>query len=342
MMALVKTAKGEGHLELREVPKPRVKTGHVLIKPEAVGICGSDLARYTGKLVDYEPPVVLGHEFSGTIAEVGESVTQLSPGDKIVCETHGTFCGSCYFCMTGQHALCSARKGIGYGVDGAYAEYVLARAEMAHLMPSSLEFEEAALTDTLTVALHAVADRARLEPGNIVVIFGMGPVGLLALQVAKLYGPRKVIAVDLSENVRLKMARDLGADYTIAAGSQDVIGAIHGQTGGKGADVCIDTAGSRDALEVALHVTRPSGQVVVVGTHAKPEEIDVERMVTKQLAMIGSWSHTWMNCETALQLLAARKVSTRILITHTFPLTEWKKAFEILLNLQGVKAILKP
>jgi L-iditol 2-dehydrogenase len=342
MMALVKTAKGEGHLELREVPKPSVRTGHVLIRPEAVGICGSDLARYTGKLVDYEPPVVLGHEFSGTIAEVGENVTQLSPGDRIVCETHGTFCGSCYFCMTGQHALCSARKGIGYGVDGAYAEYVLARAEMAHLMPSSLEFEEAALTDTLTVALHAVADRARLEPGNIVVIFGMGPVGLLALQVAKLYGPSKVIAVDLSENVRLKMARDLGADHTIAAGSQDVIGAIHEQTDGKGADVCIDTAGSRDALDVALHVTKPSGQVVVVGTHGKPEEIDVERMVTKQLAMIGSWSHTWMNCETALQLLAARKVSTRILITHTFPLKEWKKAFEILLNLQGVKAILKP
>ena len=193
MMALVKTAKGEGHLELREVPKPSVKTGHVLIKPEAVGICGSDIARYIGKLVDYEPPRILGHEFSGTIAEVGDNVTQLNPGDRIVCETHGTYCGSCYFCMTGQHALCSARKGIGYGVDGAYAQYVLAPAEMAHPMPESLEFEEAALTDTLTVALHAVADRVRLEPGNTIVVFGMGPVGLLALQVARLYGPAKLL-----------------------------------------------------------------------------------------------------------------------------------------------------
>ncbi len=342
MMALVKMAKGEGHLELREVPKPCVKTGHVLIKPEAVGICGSDVARYTGKLVDYEPPRILGHEFSGTIAEVGDNVTQLNPGDRIVCETHGAYCGSCYFCMTGQHALCSARKGIGYGVDGAYAQYVLARAEMAHPMPESLEFEEAALTDTLTVALHAVADRARLEPGNTIVVFGMGPVGLLALQVARLYGPSKIIAVDISENVRLKMARELGADHAIAAGSQDTMSAIQDYTGGKGVDVCIDTAGSHAALEVALKVTRPSGQVVVVGTHAKAEETDIERIVTKQLAMIGSWSHTWMNCETALRLLAARKVSTRTLITHSLPLTEWKKAFEILLNLEGVKAILRP
>jgi L-iditol 2-dehydrogenase len=121
-----------------------------------------------------------------------------------------------------------------------------------------------------------------------------------------------------------------------------VISKTHEHTSGKGVDVCIDTAGSRAALEAAIKVTRASGQVVVVGTHAKPEEIDVEQIVTRQLSMIGSWSHTWTNCENALQLLATRKVSTRVLITHSFPLTEWKKAFEILLNLQGVKAVLKP
>jgi len=342
MRALVKTAKGEGKLELREVPGPSVKPRHVVIKPGAVGICGSDIARYTGKLVDYEPPRILGHEFSGTIAEVGQGVTQFNPGDKVVCETHGTYCGSCYFCMTGQHALCSARKGIGYGVDGAYAEYVLAPAEMVHSMPEPLAFDEAAITDTLTVALHAVADRARLEPGDTVAIFGMGPVGLLALQVAKLYSPGKIIAVDLSENIRLRMARDLGADHTIAASSEDVASRILEETNAKGVDTCIETAGSRAALEAALRVTRASGQVVVVGTHAKPEEMDVERIVTRQLSLIGSWSHTWMNCETALKLMAAGKVSTKILITHTLPLTKWKNAFDILINLQGIKVILRP
>lgn len=341
MRALVKTAKGEGGIEVRDVAKPRVRPGHVLIKPEAVGICGSDLARYAGKLVDYEPPVILGHEFSGSIVETGENVIQFTPGDKVVCETHGTFCGSCYFCRTGQHALCSARKGFGYGVDGAFTEYVVASSEIVHLMPSSLSFDECAATEPLCVALHAVTDRVRLRPGDTVAIFGMGPVGLLALQAARLYGPSKITAVDLSESIRLKMARDFGADQIIASKDEDVTSRILDYTGGEGVDVCIDTAGSNAALRTALKVTKKSGQVLVVGTHAKPEEIGVGEIVTRQLAMTGSWSHTWATWENALRLLAAGKVSTKALITHSYPLGEWRKAFEILLKLQGVKAILK-
>ena len=110
MIGLVKTAKGEGAIELREVARPTVRPGHVLIRPEAVGVCSSDLLRYTGKLVVYEPPVILGHEFCGTVVEVGDNVTRSSLGDRVVCETHGTFCGSCYFCMTGQHAFAQLGK----------------------------------------------------------------------------------------------------------------------------------------------------------------------------------------------------------------------------------------
>ena len=124
--------------------------------------------------------------------------------------------------MTGQHALCSARKGFGYGVDGAFTEYVLARPESAHFMPSRLSFDECAATEPLCVAIHAVTDRVRLKPGDTIAIFGMGPVGLLALQAAKLYAPSKIIAIDLTENIRLKMAGDLGATHTVAGDKEEV------------------------------------------------------------------------------------------------------------------------
>jgi alcohol dehydrogenase/L-iditol 2-dehydrogenase len=341
LIGLVKTAIGEGGIELREVPKPRVRPGHVLIEPEAVGVCGSDLARYTGKLLDYEPPVILGHEFCGTIAEVGENVTRFTTGDRVVCETHGTFCGTCYFCMTGQHALCSARKGFGYGVDGAFTEYVLARPEIVHLMPSRLSFDECAATEPLCVAIHAVTDRVRLKPGDTIAIFGMGPVGLLALQAAKLYAPSKIIAIDLTENIRLKMAADLGANHTVACDKEEVTSKIFDYAGREGVDASIDAAGSTAALRAALKVTRKSGQILVIGQHPKLEEIAVGEIVMRQLSMSGSWSHTWANWETALKLLEEGKVSTKPLITHTYPLTDWKKAFETLLNLEAVKAVLK-
>jgi L-iditol 2-dehydrogenase len=342
MMALVKTTKGAGGMELREVPVPRVKQDHVLIKPEAVGICGSDLARYTGKLVDYQPPIILGHEFSGTIVEVGNNVKNLKKGDRVVSETHGIFCGTCHYCVIGQHALCASRKGLGYGIDGAYTERVLVPSEVVHKMPPSLSFEECAVTDTLCAPLHGLVDRIRLEPGDSIAIFGMGAIGLLALQVAKLYGPHRIIAIDVLEGIRLKMARELGADYTVAANTEEVVGRIRECTGGEGVDVCVDAAGSNTALNAALKVTKPSGQILVIGTHAKPEEIDVGQVVTRQLALIGSWSHTWDTWERALRLLAAKKISTKVLITHSFQLDDWKEAFDILLNLQGVKAILKP
>jgi alcohol dehydrogenase/L-iditol 2-dehydrogenase len=341
MIGLVKTTKGKGGIELRDVPTPHARSGRVLIKPEACGVCGSDLERYAGRLVDYEPPVILGHEFSGTVAEAGENVTRFSPGDRVVCETHAVFCGHCYFCMTGQHALCPERKGFGYGVDGAFTEYVVASPEVVHFMPSQLSFEECAVTEPLCVAIHAVADRLRLKLGDTIAIFGMGPVGLLTLQAAKLYGASKIVAIEISENIRLKLAMDLGASRTIASHGREVTSDIFDYVGREGVDVSIDASGSNAALRNALNVTKRSGQILVIGQHPKPEEIAVGEIVTRQLSLIGSFSHTWATWETALKLLSEGKVSTKPLITNTYPLAEWRQAFETLLNLQGVKAVLK-
>jgi len=128
----------------------------------------------------------------------------------------------------------------------------------------------------------------------------------------------------------------------VAANTGEVVDRIRECTGEEGVDVCVDAAGSNAALNEALKVTKPCGQILVIGTHAKPEEIDVGQVVTRQLALVGSWSHTWDTWERALRLLAAKKVSTKVLITHSFQLAAWKEAFEILLSLQGMKAVLKP
>ena len=341
MIGLVKTTKGKDGMELRDVSRPQVSPGRVLIKPVAGGVCGSDIERYVGRLIDYEPPVILGHEFSGTVAEVGENVTRFNPGDKVVCETHAVFCGHCPFCMTGQHALCSERRGFGYGVDGAFTEYVVARPEIVHFMPTQLSFEECSITEPFCVALHAVTDRLRLKPGDTLAIFGMGPVGLLALQVAKLYGPSKIVAVDISENIRLNLARKLGASCTIAAQERQVTTDITDHVGKEGVDACIDASGSNAALSAALKVTKRSGQILVIGQHPKPEEIAVGEIVTRQLSLVGSFSHTWATWETALKLLSEGKISTKALITNAYPLAEWKQAFEAVVNLQAVKAVLK-
>jgi alcohol dehydrogenase/L-iditol 2-dehydrogenase len=341
MIGLVKFAKGKGGIELRDVARPHVSPGHVLIKPEAVGVCGSDIERYVGRLIDYEPPVILGHEFSGTIVEVGENVARFSRGGRVVCETHAVFCGHCYFCMTGQHALCSERKGFGYGVDGAFAELVVAPQEIVHSMQPRLSFEECAVTEPLCVAIHAVSDRVGLKPEYNVAIFGMGPVGLLALQVARLYGTSKIVAVDVSDNVRLKLARGLGASRTIATEEGDVASEILEYIGKEGVDVCIDASGSNAALKCALRVTKKSGQILVIGQHPKPEEMALGEIVTRQLSLIGSYSHTWATWETALRLLSEGKISTKAIITNTYPLTEWQQAFDTLVNLQGAKAVLK-
>jgi len=341
MIGLVKTTIGKGGIELRDVPNPSSRPGRVLIKPEAVGICGSDIERYVGRLIDYQPPVILGHEFSGTIAEIGENVARFNPGDKVVCETHAVFCGHCHFCMTGQHALCPERKGFGYGVDGAFTEYVVAPPEIVHLMPPQLSFEECSVTEPLCVALHAVADRLRLKPGDTAAIFGMGPVGLLALQVVRLLGTTKIVAIDVSENIRLKLARSLGATCTTASKDRDVATDIFDHVGKEGVDACIDASGSHAALSNALEVTKRSGQILVIGQHPVPEEIPVGEIVTKQLSLIGSYSHTWATWEAALKLLSEGQISTKALITNTYPLAEWKQAFETLLNLQGVKAVLE-
>ncbi|MFQ6075682.1 MAG: alcohol dehydrogenase catalytic domain-containing protein, partial [Candidatus Bathyarchaeia archaeon] len=171
---MVKTEKGVGFVELLDVPEPRPGPNEVLVEVKAAGICGTDIHIYHDEF-PYNPPVVLGHEFCGLIAEVGENVTGWEPGDRVTCETAGEICGRCLYCRTGRYNLCPERMGLGYNMNGAFAEYVLIpRQEIIHRLPEDVDFVSGALCEPSASVTHAVIDRTKISGGDFVVVTGDG------------------------------------------------------------------------------------------------------------------------------------------------------------------------
>ncbi len=195
MKAVVKKQRGEGFVELMDVPEPMIGDTDVLVQVNAAGICGSDLMILHDFFPGYNVPVILGHEFAGIAKEVGSGVTRISPGERVVCETHAYVCNQCTYCKTGLYNLCMTRKGFGYGLDGAFAKYVKVREPIIHHLPDSIVLDDAAALEPLAVVVNALTKNAKISLGDSVLISGPGPIGLLALQVAKLSGAKKVTVV---------------------------------------------------------------------------------------------------------------------------------------------------
>ena len=204
-------------VELREIPIPQVGDGEVLLEVGAVSVCGSDVhqSRNTHSW-PVNIPVVLGHEFCGTVAKLGHSVTDFREGDRVVSETAAEICGSCLLCRTGRYNLCPARKGFGYGVDGAMAQFVRVPARCLHHIPDSLAFDIACLAEPHVVAYQVMCVNTRIAPGDFVVVVGPGPIGLLCTRMAALSGASMLVVAGLScDRPRLEAARRLGATHTV-------------------------------------------------------------------------------------------------------------------------------
>src|SRR5690348_7019752 len=194
MQALVKYANEPGKVELRDMPRPTITPDQVLLRVRAVGICGSDLEMYHHKITfPVNPPVILGHEFSGTVEEVGANVTDFAPGDRVVSETAAYVCGKCAECRTGNYNECPHRLGFGVLINGADAPYVAVRQGILHHVPDNVDLADAALTEPLCVAFNALVVKSRIRPGDTVLILGPGPIGLMATQVARVCGASTII-----------------------------------------------------------------------------------------------------------------------------------------------------
>ena len=243
MLGVVKTARGKGNVEVREVAERSPGPGEVKIAVRNAGICGTDLHIYHDHFMS-NPPVVMGHEFCGEVAEVGRGVTAYAPGDRVTCETAARTCGRCRFCRRGDYNLCNDRLGFGYGVDGAFTNFVIARQALLHRLPDNVDFIAGALTEPLACAVHGVIHLTRVQAGDVVVVTGPGPIGLMVAQVAKAEGGCVILLGTSRDAARLKVARNLGLAGVMNLDEEDAVSFVRELTGGFGADVVFESAGA--------------------------------------------------------------------------------------------------
>jgi alcohol dehydrogenase/L-iditol 2-dehydrogenase len=344
MIALVNYAAEPRSVELREIPIPEIGDEDVLFSVQAVGICGSDLHQYAGKQswkVNY--PVVLGHEFAGSIAKLGRRVQGFKEGDRVVSETAAVLPPDSALIRQGLYNLDPKRLGFGYGVNGAMAPYVKVPARCLHRVPVSLPLDKAALTEPCCVAYNAVCVNARLRPGDSVAVIGPGPIGLLCAAMAKLSGAGHLVVIGTAADAnRLQVATQIGADTILGANGEDVPEWVRNFSDGYGVDLVIDAAGVSASLKLALEIVRPAGHITKVGWGPQPLDFSLDPLVQKAVTLQGSFSHNWPIWEKVLTLLASGKLDLNPILNRVSPLNEWRSAFEEMHSGAIVKGVLHP
>lgn len=338
MPAVVNYAKAPDSVEMKDIDKPTIAEGEILLKVGAVSVCGSDLHQWKGTHgwpVRY--PVVLGHEFAGTIVERGPGVRGFSEGDRVVSETAAVIDPDSPMTRQGLYNLDASRKGFGYGVDGAMTPYVRVPARCLHRLPDHLAFDRAALTEPCCVAYNAVVNNADVRPGDRVVVIGPGPIGILCGVMASLQGADVAIVGLERDRVRLSVAESYGMTAIIGDPTDWSFA-----TDGLGADGVIDAAGVSASLKTALDIVRPSGWISKVGWGPEPLGFTLDPLVQKNITLRGSFSHNWPIWEAVLGMLASGRLDIEPLVGGIWPLGQWRDAFDAMHDGEIVKAVLNP
>jgi alcohol dehydrogenase/L-iditol 2-dehydrogenase len=330
-------------VELREVAVPEIGDADVLLRVGAVSVCGSDVHQaYNTHSWPVNVPVVLGHEFGGTVAKAGRAVKHFREGDRVVSETAAQVCGECRLCRTGRYNLCPTRKGFGYGVDGAMASYVKVPARCLHHIPGSLPFELACLSEPHAVAYNAMCVNSTIRPGDLVVVLGPGPIGLLCARMAALAGADPLIVVGLSADAaRLETARRLGATHVVNVERENLDEVVRGLSP-LGADLVCDASGASRPLDVALALVRPDGQVTKVGWSPDLVPVNINPLVQKNVRLQGSFSHNYPVWERVIHLLDRRRTLPDAIVGLTSPLAGWREAFAAMHEGRVIKSVLVP
>ncbi|MFZ3576994.1 zinc-binding dehydrogenase [Virgibacillus sp. DJP39] len=341
MKALVKKELGFGNLEIQEKPEPKVGMDQVKIEVKYAGICGSDIHTYEGHY-KVKVPVTLGHEFSGEIVALGANVKDFKIGDRVTSETTFYVCGECEYCQTGDFNLCNYRKGLGTQQDGGFTKYLIARKESVHKLPENVDYQSASMTEPLACAHHVVS-KTTINKGDVVVILGPGPIGLLTAQVAKSYGATVVITGLTNDKVRLDKAKEIGVDYTVDILKEDVNKLVDQLTGGYGADLVFECSGAIPAVKMGLDLLRKKGQYGQIGIFPSSEiPFDFEKVIQKEIQVVGSRSQKPSDWEPSLALMNDGLVDAKALITHEFNITEWNEAYAAIKSGEAIKILLTP
>jgi len=338
MRALLKTGPRVGDLELKDWPEPSPAPDEVKLKVAAAGICGTDIHIIKGEWPS-RPPVVLGHEFCGTVAEVGAQVRHFKPGDRVVASNPAQTCRECIHCRAGNPFMCLHRVSAGYMIDGAFAEYLCIREERCHPLPDNVSFRQAALGEPLSVAVHAAIERTTIHAGDLVFVSGPGAVGLLTMLIAKLEGARVIVAGIAKDQARLTLAKELGADVVVDASREDLLAIVRNLTHREGADLVYECSGAADSLDLCWEAVRREGTLAQVGIYPSRIETDLNKVVMKELTVVGSFGYVWSSWRRAIQLLSEGRVNVEALISHEVSLSQFEKAFRITQDGTATKVI---
>jgi len=305
MKALVYTAPRT--LEIRDLPQPQITVNEALIKIRAVGVCGSDVFGYLGRSKRRIPPLVLGHEFSGQVAEAGADVRDFRPGDPVAVYPLVT-CGTCEYCRSNRHHICPQRKVYSLDFHGALAEYVAAPRECLFHMPPDMSFIEGSLIEPLANAIHVI-EKCPPVAGRSGVIFGVGSIGLLAFWYARHRGAERMAVVDLNPR-RLAVLQQMGADLVIDASRQDPVKTLLEWTGGRGVDFSIDAVGNQPCRRNAIACTAPGGTSGWIGLDEDTCELSGLVIVNREIEIKGSYAYSRSDFAAALSLLERKLVRT--------------------------------
>ncbi|WP_366918973.1 zinc-binding dehydrogenase [uncultured Gimesia sp.] len=337
--AVVNYAPEAKSVELRDIPVPDIGADEVLLEVSAVGVCGSDLHQWTADHswpVNY--PVVLGHEFAGTIYKTGSLVTNWSEGNRVVSETAAIIDPDNPMSREGRYNLDPTRKGFGYGVNGAMTRFVRVPARCLHHVPDSLPLEKAALTEPCCVAFNAVVMNGDIQPGDRIVVFGPGPIGLLCAAMARLQGAEVAVVGLERDKERLEIAKRFYGCQPVIDGLDDWAF----ETDGLGVNGVVDAAGVSITLKKSLEIVRPGGWVSKVGWGPQPLGFSLDPLVQKNIRLQGSFSHNWPIWERVIRLLTTGQLNIEPIIGGVWSLNEWHTAFETMHSGEIVKAVLTP
>jgi L-iditol 2-dehydrogenase len=342
MQALVKYRSGPGHVELREVSEPPYSAAQVRIEVGYCGICGTDLHVERDTFRNF-PPVILGHECSGTIVETGDRVRGFHGGDHVtVLGATAVTCSRCVYCRRGEFMFCPDRRGMGHGVDGAFTRFVVAREDQLFRLPGGLPLDEGSLVEPFTAAVHAVCEVAEPRLGAVALVSGPGPIGLMAVKLLAAQGIKTIVAGATTDYLRLEAAGRFGAAVTVDVGREDLETVVREETDGFGVDLALECAGVAASAASAMAVVRPLGRYVQVGHFGHDVTLPLDRVAFRQLQVAGSVGYTANTWVRALGLLGSGTVRLGDLITHRLPLADWRLGFDLCQQKDALKVVLSP
>lgn len=343
-----------GKTELREVPIPEIGDEDILLKVTACGICGSDLHVFYGNLAPQGPvPYIMGHEFVGTIAKIGERVvSRWKAGDRVVSENTGSACGTCPACSRGDFVNCAHRTCLGCGTDGGFAEYVKIPGQILKIypnclyhIPDNLTFEEATVLEPAANAYKAVIQEGNLHAGETVVVFGAGALGLMSVQMASIAGASNVILVGMSSDIktRFQVAKKYGATHLLVSDkTPNLIADILEIAGENGIALVVDAAGVPVVTKQAIELVRNEGTIIRIGMSPKPFDESLDGFASKSVTIRGHMGYNQESWRNTLALAKCGRLDLKSIITDVLPLEKYEEGFSRMLDQTASKIILLP